>query len=211
MTASKPDRAYETVRRRVIDGSYAPGQRIVLPTVAAELEMSTVPVREALRRLEAEGLVEFTRWAGARVAAFDERQLGESIEAAALLEGQIALLAAPRLRHADLAEMRRANRRLRAAEVTGDLTAARDSDRSFHAAVHARCPNRMLVTLVQIAYARMDTLRNVFEHRPQRIGHAADDHDRLISLLEEQPSAAQVERAFRRHGLEAAAEIAGSP
>jgi DNA-binding GntR family transcriptional regulator len=175
VTASKPDRAYSTVRRRVIDGSYAPGQRIVLPTVAAELEMSTVPVREALRRLEAEGLVEFTRWAGARVAAFDERQLGESIEAA------------------------------------GDLTAARDSDRSFHAAVHARCSNRMLVTLVQIAYGRMDTLRNVFEHRPQRIGHAADDHDRLIGLLEGQPSAAQVERAFRRHGLEAAAEIAGSP
>ena len=118
------------------------------------------------------------------MAAFDERQLAESIEAAALLEGQIALLAAPRLRRADLAEMRRANRRLRVAEAAGDLTAARDSDRSFHAAVHARCPNRMLVTLVQIAYARMDTLRNVFEHRPQRIGHAADDHDRLIGLLD---------------------------
>jgi DNA-binding GntR family transcriptional regulator len=41
--------------------------------------MSSVPVLEALRRLEAEGLVEFTRWAGARVAAFGERQLGEAI------------------------------------------------------------------------------------------------------------------------------------
>jgi DNA-binding GntR family transcriptional regulator len=211
VTESKPDRAYDTVRRRVIDGTYPPGQRIVLPTVAAELEMSSVPVREALRRLEAEGLVEFTRWAGARVAAFDERQLGEAIQAAALLEGQIALLAAPRLRRLDTAAMRRENRRLRAAEAAGDLTSARDSDRSFHAVVHDRCPNRMLVMLVQIAYTRMDTLRNVFEHRPQRIGHAAADHDRLIALLDESPTPEQVEVAFRRHGLEAAAEIAGAP
>lgn len=78
MTEPKPG-AYDTVRRRAIDGTYPPCQRIVLPTVAAELQMSSVPVLEAPRRLEAEGLVEFTRWAGARVAAFDKRQLGEAI------------------------------------------------------------------------------------------------------------------------------------
>ena len=209
MTESKPERAYDAVRRRIVDGTYGPGARIPLTTVAAELGMSVVPVREALRRLEAEGLVEFTRWSGARVAAFDERQLGEAIEAAALLEGQIALLAAPRIRAADRNGMQRENRRLRAAEAAGDLAAARDCDRAFHAVVHTRCPNRMLVMLVQIAYTRMDTLRNVFEHRPQRIPHAADDHDRLIGLLDADPSPEQVEIAFRRHGLEAAAEIAG--
>lgn len=176
MSESKPDRAYEVVRRRVIDGTYPPGERIVLPHVAAELGMSVVPVREALRRLEAERLVEFTRWAGARVTAYDERQLEEAIEAAALLEGQIALLAAPHLRRSDLAAMRRENTLLRAAEAVGDLGEARDRDRTFHAVMHGRCPNRMLVTLVEIAYSRMDSLRNVFEHSPQRIGRATQEH-----------------------------------
>ena len=42
--------------------------------------------------------------------------------------------------------------------------------------MHGRCPNRMLVTLVEIAYSRMDSLRNVFEHSPQRIGRATQEH-----------------------------------
>jgi DNA-binding GntR family transcriptional regulator len=205
---SKSERAYQVIRRRVVDGTYCPGDRIVLPQVGAELGMSVVPVREALRRLEAEGMVEFTRWAGARVTAFDERQLGEAIEAAALLEGEIAQLAAPHLRRQDVAAMRRENRLLRTAEAAGDLEAARDRDRGFHAVMHARCPNRLLVMLVETAYARMDTLRNVFEHEPQRIGHAAAEHQSLVELLGARPDPEAVGRAFRRHGLDAAAEIA---
>ncbi len=216
MLESKSERAYQLIRLRLLDGTYRPGNRIVLPDVGSELKMSVVPVREALRRLEAEGLVEFTRWAGARVPNFDERQLGEAIEAAALLDGEIARLAAPHLQRADLTTMRRQNTLLRAAEAAGDLEEARRCDRAFHAVMHARCPNRLLVVLVETAYVRMDTLRNVFEHQPQRIGHATAEHQRLVALLGKRPDADEVGRAFRQHGLDAAAEIAqwgtgGSP
>jgi DNA-binding GntR family transcriptional regulator len=205
---SKSERAYQVIRQRMLDGTYRPGDRIVLPEVGAELEMSVVPVREALRRLEAEGMVEFTRWAGARVPPFDEAQLGEAIEAAALLEGEIARLAAPHVTTADLTAMRRENRLLRAAEAAGDLDEARDRDRAFHTVLHVRCPNRLLVALVETAYARMDTLRNVFEHHPQRIGNATTEHQRLIDALRSDQSAEQVGLAFRDHGLAAAAEVA---
>ncbi|MTA11402.1 MAG: FCD domain-containing protein [Actinobacteria bacterium] len=205
---SKSERAYQVIRLRLLDGTYGPGDRIVLPEVGAELAMSVVPVREAVRRLEAEGLLEFTRWAGARVPNFDERQLAEAIEAAALLEGEIARLAAPYLRREDLTAMRRENRLLRSAETSGDLEDARARDRAFHAVVHARCPNRLLVLLVETAYVRMDTLRNVFEHQPQRVGNATAEHQRLIEFLAARPDADEVGRAFRQHGLDAAAEIA---
>lgn len=210
MTASKLQAAYDYVRRRIVDGTYASGDRLVLPRIAAEIGTSTAPVREALRQLEAEGLVEFTRWAGARVAGFDERQLGEAIAAAAMLEAEIALLACPVLEPSDLGAMRAANARLRGAGAAGDLAAARDADRAFHAVMHARCPNRMLVTLVQIAYTRMDGVHNIYEHRPGRIEHAAADHDRLVELLAGAPDPQEVALAFRRHGLRAASEIAGA-
>ncbi len=197
MTGSKLQLAYDFVRRRIIDGTYPSGHRLVLPQVAAEIGTSTVPVREALRRLEAEGLVEFTRWAGARVAGFDERQLGEAIAAAAMLEAEIALLTCPVLGEADVAAMQEANERLRAAEAAGGLEAARAADRAFHAVMHHRCPNRMLVTLAQIAYTRMDAVHNIFEHRPERIGRAADDHDRLVELLRAHPDPQEVALAFR--------------
>ncbi len=208
MLESKSERAYQVIRLRLLDGTYGPGDRIVLPEVGAELAMSVVPVREAVRRLEAEGLVEFTRWAGARVPNFDERQLAEAIEAAALLEGEIARLAAPHLRREDLTAMRRENRLLRSAETSGDLEDARARDRAFHAVLHARCPNRLLVVLVETAYVRMDTLRNVFEHQPRRLGNATAEHQRLIDFLATKPDADEVGRAFRQHGLDAAAEIA---
>lgn len=209
MLESKSERAYQVIRLRLLDGTYRPGDRIVLAEVGAELAMSVVPVREAVRRLEAEGLIEFTRWAGARVPTFDEQQLAEAIEAAALLEGEIARLAAPHLRREDLTAMRRENRLLRSAESSGDLESARACDRAFHAVVHARCPNRLLVLLVETAYVRMDTLRNVFEHQPRRVENATAEHQRLIELLATRPAADEVGRAFRQHGLDAAAEIAG--
>ncbi|MEG2577897.1 MAG: GntR family transcriptional regulator, partial [Glutamicibacter sp.] len=65
MTASKSEAAYQLVSERIVNGAYSPGYRLVLGTIADELGCSVVPVREAIRRLEAEGLVHFTRNVGA--------------------------------------------------------------------------------------------------------------------------------------------------
>lgn len=65
---SKPERAYLLVRSRILDGTYAPGDRLVIDALASELGISSVPVREAIRRLEAEGRVIFRHNAGPRVA-----------------------------------------------------------------------------------------------------------------------------------------------
>ncbi len=66
MTPSKSEAAYATISERINNGAYSPGYRLVLGTIAEELGCSVVPVREAIRRLEAEGLVNFTRNVGAR-------------------------------------------------------------------------------------------------------------------------------------------------
>ena len=60
-TASKSEQAYAAVKARIVDGSYSPGYRLVLAKIAEDLGVSVVPVREAIRRLEAEGLVKFER------------------------------------------------------------------------------------------------------------------------------------------------------
>ena len=134
--------------------------------------------------------------------------VGDLEERIALLEGEIARLASPHVTPADLTTMRRENRLLRSAEAAVDLDEARDRDRAFHTVLHVRCPNRLLVALVETAYARMDTLRNVFEHHPERIDNATAEHQRLIDVLRSHHSADEVGLAFRDHGLAAAAEVA---
>ena len=69
---SKSERAYRLIRSRIDSGQYVPGYRLVLAPIAAELDMSVVPVREAIRRLEAEQLVTFERNVGAQVSLVKE-------------------------------------------------------------------------------------------------------------------------------------------
>ena len=71
MSPSKSEAAYSLLHGRISSGEFSPGYRLVLGTIAHELGCSTVPVREAIRRLEAEGLVNFERNVGATVAKAD--------------------------------------------------------------------------------------------------------------------------------------------
>ena len=68
---NKQQRAYTELRERILSGAYSPGFRLVIDSLADELEVSTLPIREAIRRLEAEGLVVFRPNAGAQVAPAD--------------------------------------------------------------------------------------------------------------------------------------------
>jgi len=71
---SKQERAYALIRRRILEGTYQPGYRLIISTLADELGVSAVPVREAIRRLEAEGRVVYRHNAGSRVAPLDGRR-----------------------------------------------------------------------------------------------------------------------------------------
>ena len=93
---SKSQRAYQLLHDRIVDGTYSPGYRLVLDAIGRELDMSVVPVREAIRRLEAEGLVTFERNIGARVAEITYRLDHGSgryrIETTAQATGLVALV-----------------------------------------------------------------------------------------------------------------------
>ena len=93
-TLSKSQRAYHWIKERIAAQTYTPGYRLVLGAIAGELDMSVVPVREAIRQLEAEGLVEFEHNVGARVAMVDDAQYRHSMEALSILEGTATAMAA---------------------------------------------------------------------------------------------------------------------
>ncbi|MPS75542.1 MAG: GntR family transcriptional regulator, partial [Microbacterium sp.] len=79
-SASKSEQAYAWIRSRISAHTYGPGYRLVLGPIADELGMSVVPVREAIRRLEAEGLVTFERNVGARVTLVDEGEYAHTMQ-----------------------------------------------------------------------------------------------------------------------------------
>src|SRR6266852_4384449 len=90
---NKHEQAYSIIRERIFNGTYVPGYRLVIDALARELGISPVPIREAIRRLEAEGWVEYRANAGAQVAAVDASKYEEEMAVLALLEGYATGLA----------------------------------------------------------------------------------------------------------------------
>jgi DNA-binding GntR family transcriptional regulator len=101
------DRAYEAVRSGIITGRYLAGARLTEQDIATTVGVSRTPVREALRRLDAEGLVEFTPNLGAVVTTWDESDSDEIFDLRAMLESYGARRATVRATDEQIAELRR--------------------------------------------------------------------------------------------------------
>lgn len=198
----KQERAYATIRNRILNGLYNPGYRLVIDALARELGASQIPIREAIRRLEAEGLVHYQRHSGATVAGVNQQAVIEGLTVLALLEGYATALAGPRLRSQDLTLLRQENQRMREALAQANPLQVSECNRQFHFHIYTRCPNEYLVEQIRQAWTRLDAVRRtVFLYIPQRGARSAVEHDELIRLIESGAPAAEVEEAARRHKL----------
>jgi len=201
-TASKSQLAYEHLRERITRGGYGPGYRLVLDQLARELGMSVVPVREAIRRLEAEGVVTFERNIGARVAAIDPVDYRDACQTLAIVEGAAVALAQPHLAAADLAEARAINDRLRQCLADFDPVRFTRLNEAFHRTLSDPCPNAQLRNLVDGGWRRLAGLRrSTFGFVPGRAHASVAEHDALLALLADGAAPAAVEAAVREHRL----------
>jgi len=199
---SKVDRAYEMIRSRILNGSYAPGKRLILGTLGTELGVSSVPVREAVRRLEAESLVSFTRNVGAAVRALDLDEYRWALQTLAITEGAATGLAASLLAPDTLADARDLNERMRTGLENFDPELHSDLNQRFHQVLSAPCPNPELVELVQHGWTRMSTLRSsVFAFIPDRASDSVIEHDEILAAIENSAPAERIESLTRQHRL----------
>lgn len=199
-TQSKAQRTYQWLRERIGNGTYGPGYRLVLDQIAKELGVSVVPVREAVRLLEAEGLVTFQRNVGAQVAMADESEYRHTMEWLALVEGYATALAAPATSAETLARARAVNHQL--AECLEDFDPRRFTqlNREFHAVLYGHCPNPRILELVHRGWDRLSTLReSTFSFVPGRARESVEEHEQILDLIEQHAPALDIEMAARRH------------
>ena len=151
---------YEELRRRILSGELAEGQSIAQGPLAAELGVSTTPMREALRRLGAEGMVTIDAHRDARVArltADEARSLFEIRERLdPLAAGQAARLATDE----EIRQIEDAARSLRPLSDRGDLEAMA-AHREFHRAIHRASHNLLLLGLLEGLWDKADRYRQV--------------------------------------------------
>lgn len=199
-TQSKSHFTYQWLRERISNGTYGPGYRLVLGQIAKELGVSVVPVREAIRLLEAEGLVTFQRNVGAQVAMADESEYRHTMESLALVEGYATALAAPTTTIEAIARARAINREMTECLDHFDPRRFTLLNREFHSAIYEHCPNPRVLELVHRGWDRLSSLReSTFSFVPGRARESVREHEEILRLIEQQASALDIEMAARRH------------
>jgi DNA-binding GntR family transcriptional regulator len=177
------DTAYADLRDWILDGTLAPGERLHDLALADRLGLSRTPVREALQRLEDEGLVETSpnRWT--RVAPLDPSLVTNLYPIIWRLEALALELAAFELDDPELEQMEQANQRLSAALDANDPAAASAADYDFHQVFIDRCGNRELIAILQELKVKLRRLEmHYFSRHPSR--ESVAEHAVLLDALE---------------------------
>lgn len=200
LTGSKSELAYHSIRERIFSGDYSPGHRLVLSRLAEELKVSVVPVREAIRRLEAEGLLTFERNVGATVAGIDRDEYLYTMQTLSIVESAATALALPSLSAAELAEAHRINLEMANCLTEFDPVRFTELNHDFHQVLYQNCPNPHLLDLVHRGWNRLNALRSsTFNYIPGRAAQSVQEHQALLELIESGGSEEDVERAARAH------------
>lgn len=181
------EQAYLTLRRRLADGTYPPGSHLREEELAAQLGVSRTPVREALRRLDAEGWLRVVPNQGAFAAEWSARDIEEIFDLRALLEAHAAERAATAPDRRALDEMEAACEAAEAALPGGDLAsleAISDANVRFHRALwelsgQARC-RAILATLAVTPMV----LRNFRNFDAAGLRRSLDQHREMITAIE---------------------------
>lgn len=191
---SKSDLVAAALRELIITGDLVPGMALRQRDLAERFGVSATPVREALRRLESEGLVSYDTHRGSAVTDPESGGLREKYEIRAALEGLAARLATPHVTDEDLAELTRYNKRL------GDRTLTpseiNDLNRTFHFRLYELARSPLLLSLMRLLWQSFPGGPQLF--RP--LQESRKDHSDLLAALRSR-DATKAQQVTERHVL----------
>nr|WP_281377684.1 GntR family transcriptional regulator [Saccharopolyspora hordei] len=188
------ERVRQELQSRIVDGRLLPGDRIFEQDLAAELGVSRVPVREAIRMLQSEGFVDVPPGRrGVFVRGLDRRQAQELFEVREALEVHAARLAAERAESGDVAALADLAEQARRAFEAGEIEAMSDANAAFHDTLVQLSGNELLATMLEPLHGRLAYLfrmnlepdRVCREHEELQAAISAGDADRAAAVAKQ--------------------------
>ena len=173
--------AYHRLLKAIEKGQYQPGEKLRETEVAARLELSRTPVREALRKLEADGIVEHKARIGAVIRTLSHAEVVELYEMRLVLERTAAELAATHAVEAEIDEMEALNTAL--AGATDDPTQAAAINQSFHRCIYLAGRNRFLVESARALNNALMLLGPTTLADAERIATVCRQHGDIIDAI----------------------------
>ena len=190
------DVVFNTLRKAILRGELKPGERLMEIQLANKLGVSRTPIREAIRKLELEGLVLMIPRKGAEVAQITEKNMQDVLEVRKALEELSVQLACERITPEQVEEMKMAAEDFRKVLKSGDVTKIAEADVKFHDIIFAATNNQRLITLLNNLREQMYRFRVEYLKQKECYPQLLGEHDKLIALI----SGGEVEEACELMG-----------
>lgn len=196
-------RAYDEIRRRILRADLEPGAPLSENQLAADLDISRTPIREALLHLEREGLVRVVPQRGAFVAELSVQDIQEIYQVREQLEGFAARVAAEKMPPDDVRRLCEEHERARASAESGEFDIAFEADFHLHQAIIKVTNNRRLAQILarlddQVHRLRYLSIRYLPSRGAGRLQDMLVEHDAIVAAIR-CGNPGQADRAMRRH------------
>ena len=205
----------DQLRAAILEGRLKPGEWLRQERLAQELGVSQMPVREALKELAAEGLIEHVPYRGVRVIEFDLDDVADLYDHRAFLEGRAAAVAAVIITDEEIAELKQLQSQMEMNLAPEKLSVYRDLNRRFHHIIFTASHREYLIrTLTQMCAVFPTMLIGNFAATadnplPERDNPDISEHHALIDALEKHDST-EAERVLTAHIMETGRQLVAS-
>lgn len=173
----------EELRRAIVTGKLAPGERVSEEKLAASLNVGRVPLREALRRLEAEGYLTFLSNNEVMVSKPTIEDVQDYYSIASVLEGLAARLAVERAQPEEVSRLRELHELLREAYKKKDPQRYFEANSSFHRFIAEMARNERLRRLIDQMRREVQKTRILSLRLPQRLDYSMREHDQILDAF----------------------------
>ena len=177
------DVVFNTLRQAILRGELKPGERLMEIQLANKLGVSRTPIREAIRKLELEGLVLMIPRRGAEVAEITEKSLRDVLEVRGALEELAVKLACQKITDEQIQELRMAEKEFEMALSSGDVTVYAEADVKFHDVIYRATDNQRLIQLLFNLREQMYRFRVEYLKREEAHGNLLIEHRRIIETI----------------------------
>lgn len=198
VVTTKLEIVYNVLRENIISGNLEPGTKLVIKRIAQELGVSEIPVREAIRSLEAQGLVTMTPHSGAQVAKLNAEDVEEIMEIRSILEGYAARTAIPHVTNEVVEQLRKCIEEMQKCVDEGDFVEFGVLNRKFHQIIYKLTPNKRLYKMINDLLNEFERTRSVFGLSKKRSEDSIREHKAILEAIC-QENGDMLELSIREH------------
>lgn len=180
---TKTEMIYSTLREAIVSGDLKPGERIVLRKIASDLGVSAIPVREAVKILEAEGLIEVSAHSEVIVSKLSEEDFKQLSDIRIMLEGYATFLATKKSNAKFIKDLENQMNKMQASIEKQDFRLYSKLNILFHQTIYDNSGNIHLKKMIDDLTARTDRARALFTYSPQRNAKSIEDHKAIIQAI----------------------------